>query len=229
MSKTIALVLTNIDRIPDNNKQTGWYLPEVAHPYYTFIHNGYKVLFVTPKGGHAPVDQGSIEAFKNDKESVDFINDKEIQKQLDHTVKPSEVDPNSVVGIFYAGGHGPMWDTPNDEALAKLCAQIYEQNKPVAAVCHGPCGIVNVKQSNGDYLLKGKKVCGFTNAEEDAVKGVVPFSLEDKMKERGGVFVPEANWAANVQQDGRLLTGQNPASAKPLAEAFVNVLKQQGL
>lgn len=202
-------------------------MPEVAHPYYSFLEAGYQVDFVTPKGGKAPVDPSSVEAFKNDAESAKFLAE-EIAK-TETTLAGSQLQANNYVGIFYAGGFGPMFDIPQDVVLQQVTADIYEQGKVVGAVCHGPVGLVNVKLSNGEYLVKNKTVCAFTNGEEDVVKNETPFFLEDKMKEHGANFVAASNWAANAQVSERVVTGQNPASAKPAGDAFVAELKKLGL
>lgn len=142
------------------------------------------------------------------------------------TLHPDQINPADYAAILYVGGHGPMWDTPDNQALQRIAAQIYESDGIVAAVCHGPCGIVNVKLSNGKYLIEGKEVTGFSNAEEEAVglTKVMPFLLETRMKERGARYHAAANWQANVVVSERLVTGQNPASATPLGEAIAKLL-----
>jgi putative intracellular protease/amidase len=146
-------------------------------------------------------------------------------------LKPSDIAPLDYVAIFFVGGHGPMFDMSDNTEIQQLTAKIYEANNTniVAAVCHGPIGLVNVKLSSGEYLVKDKEVTGFSNSEEEAVKLVeqMPCLLEDKMKERGAKYSAAANWAANVKADGRVVTGQNPASATPIGEEIVKLLKQQ--
>jgi putative intracellular protease/amidase len=139
------------------------------------------------------------------------------------------VKPDDYAAIFYAGGHGAMWDLPLNNELNKIAASIYENNGIVAAVCHGPAGILNIQLSDGSYLVKGKKVNGFTNEEEELVKltGVVPFLLEDQLKEKGGIYEKSAPWQSHVTTDQRLITGQNPQSAKGVGAAIVQALANQ--
>lgn len=178
-------------------------------------------------GGKAPIDEGSVTNFASDEICTKFLASEEAQR-LTVTKHPSEVNPADYAAILYVGGHGPMWDTPDNADIQKICASIYEAGGVVSAVCHGPCGIVNVKLSNGKYLIDGKEVTGFTNAEEEAVglTSVMPFLLETKMKERGARFHGAANWAANVVVCERVVTGQNPASATPLGQAVAQLLQQ---
>jgi len=228
--KTVLFVLTNHNQLGDTGKQTGWYLPEVAHPYEVFTKAGYQVDFVTPKGGYAPVDPKSVEQFSNDKICTEFLADEKMKNRLQETLNPSQVTPEKYCAIFYAGGHGPLWDVTNNQQLAQLSANLYEKHHGiVSAVCHGPCGLMNIKLGNGDYLVKGKTVTGFTNDEERAVQleKVVPFLLEDELKERGAQFEHAGQWQPYVRVSDRLVTGQNPASATPMAEAVVKLLGGQ--
>merc|ERR1712130_1043998 len=169
--------------------------------------------------------------FEKDQLCVDFINNKEIMKRLDETLKPSDVNPDDYQAVFIVGGHGPLWDVTYDEGIAKIVSQIYERKgTAVAAVCHGPCGLLNVKLSNGDYLLKGTTVTSFSDEEERAVQleSVVPFVLEDELKNRGATYERAANWQACVRVSGahsKLITGQNPASAEGTAKAVVEALQ----
>eukprot|EP01135_Chromosphaera_perkinsii_P003964 Nk52_evm7s265 gene=Nk52_evmTU7s265 len=226
--KNILFVVTSHNVIPKTGGQTGWYLPEVAHPYcfLTNAKNQHVITFVSPKGGESPMDNGSKEAFKEDPVCKEFLVDEAVMTKLKSTKKPEDINPNDFDAIVYPGGHGPMFDLPENEAIQKLCAAIYEKGGVVAAVCHGPCGLVNVKLSNGKYLIDGKKVTGFTNSEEEAVKlcEAMPFLLEDRMTEHGGSFSKAADWAENVVVDGRLVTGQNPASSHALAEQLQKLL-----
>jgi putative intracellular protease/amidase len=221
MSKNILMVLTSHDDLGGLRK-TGYYVPEAAHPYEVFRVQGYTVDFVSPKGGEPPKD-----GFKADDAShVKFV--EENKDKLATTLLPEQVNPDNYHAIFYAGGHGTMWDFPNNAKLAELASSIYEKGGVVAAVCHGPAALVNVRLSNGEFLVKGKKVAAFTNAEEEAVKltEIVPFLLESKLLERGAKHVPAANFAVNFQISERLVTGQNPASARGVAEAVVKVLEK---
>ncbi|KAL6070871.1 Type 1 glutamine amidotransferase domain-containing protein [Balamuthia mandrillaris] len=227
--KVVVIVVTNHDKLGNTGKQTGWYLPEVAHPHKVFVDNGYQVVFVSPKGGKAPVDEGSVTAFKDDPVSTDFLKNDKVTAELQNTKSPSQIDPSKVQAIFYAGGHGPMFDLPEDEQVAKLATAIYENGGVVGAVCHGPVGLVPVKLSSGEYLLKDKVVTSFTNSEEAAVNltEAMPFLLEDKLKERGATFRCTENWGRHVEVSDRVVTGQNPASATATAEAIVSLLKKK--
>ena len=219
------MVVTNHNKLGTTGKKTGYYLPEVAHPYYKFIKAGHKVVFASPKGGHAPMDPSSKDL--TDPENKKFFENKALMKQLDNTVALAKVDASKFDAIVFAGGHGTMWDFHNSKALNKLTAKIYEKGGVVAAVCHGPAALINVKLSNGSYLLKGKSVTGFTNKEEDIVQlsSQMPFMLETEMNKRGAKFTSAKPWQEKVVVDGRLITGQNPASASALGAQIVNVLK----
>lgn len=215
----ILMVLTSNDKLGETGEQTGWYLPEVAHPHWIFVKAGYKLTYASIQGGVAPIDEGSIEASK-DEESQNFFNDEECMKLTRETIPIAEAKAEDYDCIFYAGGFGTMWDFPDSVESATLAGQIYDNGGVVAAVCHGPCALVNVKTKDGELLVKGKKVTAFTNAEEDAVKRreVVPWTCEDKLAEIGAEFVDGGAWQPSVQISDRLMTGQNPQSASPLAE-----------
>ncbi len=219
----ILFVVTSHDTKGSTGEKTGYYLGEVSHPWEVLTEAGYEIDFVSPKGGNPPVDGFDL----TDEVNKKFWEDKIYHQKITHTLKPSEVKPENYTAIFYAGGHGAMWDLPNDVAIAKLAAKIYENNGVVGAVCHGPAGLTNIKLSNGEYLVKGKKVNGFSNEEEEIVKltNIVPFLLEDKLTELGGIYEKSEPWQNHVTVDGRLITGQNPQSAKAVGEAMRDALK----
>jgi putative intracellular protease/amidase len=221
MSKNILMVLTSHNDLGGRRK-TGYYVPEAAHPYEVFEAQGYTVDFVSPQGGEPPKDGFDAD----DMSQVRFL--EENKDKLAATLTPEQVNADNYQAIFYAGGHGTMWDFPNNTALAELASNIYERGGVVAAVCHGPAALVNVRLPNGEFLVKGKAVAAFTNAEEEAVNltEVVPFLLESKLVERGAKHVPAANFQVNVQTSERLVTGQNPASATGVAKAVVRLLEQ---
>lgn len=223
----VLLVVTNWSELGNTGKKTGWYLPEVAHPYYVFKEHGIPVTFCSPKGGNAPMDPSSYEAFKDDKVCKELLADKAFEKQLKETIAISDVDISKYSVIFFAGGHGPMWDLPNNEMLNKKTAQLYESNGIVSAVCHGTVGLLNTKLVDGSYLISGHKITSFTNSEENAMNlmEAMPFPLETKLIEHGGDFVDGGDWQVNVQVSGRVITGQNPASATKTAQEIVKVLK----
>lgn len=220
----VLMVLSSHEQLGDTDKKTGFYLSEATHAYEVFEKEGYQVDMVSTKGGKAPVDGFDLEDEVNRK----YWEDQVFQEKINNTMKPSEVNAGQYDIIYYAGGHGTMWDFPENEELAKIAATIYEKNGIVGAVCHGPSGLVNIKLSSGKYLIEGKKVSGFTNQEEDAVKltEVVPFSLEDQLLERGAIVVKGANWKEMVSVDERLVTGQNPASAHLVATSIVELVKK---
>lgn len=222
--KKILFVVTSHDKKGDTGQPTGYYLSEVSHPWEILHTAGYEIDFVSPKGGKAPVDGFDL----NDPINKKFWENEIYRKKVENTLKPSEVNPSDYVAIHYAGGHGAVWDLPNNEEIAALATKIYENNGVVSAVCHGPAGIVNIKLSNGKYLVEGKKVNAFTNEEEVAVglEKVVPFLLEDKLKERGVIFEKSGLWQSHVVTDQRLVTGQNPQSAESLGKAVLIELKK---
>lgn len=223
----ILMVLTSHDRLGDTGKKTGFWLEEFAAPYYTFLDAGTKVSIASPKGGQPPLDPKSDLPENQSDLTKRFRKDPAAQSVLASTVKLADVRAEDYDAIFFPGGHGPMWDMPDNAASIALVEAFVKANKPVGAVCHAPVALVNVRGKNGEYLVKGKRVTGFTNAEEEAVglTGVVPFLLEDRLKERGGIFSRAANWAPYVQVDGKLVTGQNPASSKLGAEELLKLLQ----
>lgn len=223
-------VVTNHSELGTTGNKTGYYLPEAAHPYEILEKAGFEIDFVSPKGGKSPLDEGSKEIYNKDEICQRFLNNQKVQEKLENTLKPSQVDTKKYSIIFFVGGHGPMFDLPNNHEIQELVRKIYEENKEsiVAAVCHGPVGIANVKLSNNRYLVEGKKVTGFTNAEEEAVKltDQMPFLLENKLRGNGALFQAAVNWSPHVECDDRIFTGQNPASATPLAETIVKYFKK---
>ncbi len=224
MSKQILIALTSHDKKGDTGEPTGAYLPEVAHPYAVFAKAGFAVDFASVRGGKVPLDGVD----RKDPVNAAFLDDTSLVARL-HDSKPSSaVDPARYAAVFFAGGHGTMWDLPDDPGFARVAAQIYESGGVVAAVCHGPAALVNLRLSTGAFLVAGKSVSAFTNEEERAVKldKVVPFLLEDKLVERGARFHPAPPWQKQVVVDSRLVTGQNPASAAGVAEAVIGLLRE---
>jgi putative intracellular protease/amidase len=219
MEKKILFVVTSHDSKGNTGQPTGYYLSEVSHPWEVLSDAGYEIDFVSPKGGKAPVDGFDLTDPVNKK----FWDNGPARRKVENTLAPEAVNPKDYSAIFYAGGHGAMWDLAGDEKLAAIAAQIYEQNGLVAAVCHGPAGLVNIKLADGSYLVNGKKVNAFTNEEEAAVEmeKVVPFALESKLTERGARFEKSQPWQTHVVTDQRLITGQNPQSAKAVGQAIL--------
>jgi len=220
----ILFVVTSHATKGSTGEKTGYYLGEVSHPWKVLTEAGYEIDFVSPKGGNPPVDGFDL----NDPVNKEFWENEKYQQKISHSMKPSEVHPKEYAAIYYAGGHGAMWDLPENKELAAIAAQIYEAKGIVAADCHGPAGLLNIKLSDGKYLLAGKKVNGFSNEEEEIVKltKVVPFLLEDQLKARGGVYEKSGPWQQHVVVDQRLITGQNPQSAKEVGEAIAKELKK---
>lgn len=223
MKKKILFVVTSHNIKGSTGEPTGFYLSEVAHPWLVLTNAGYEIDFVSPQGGKAPVDGFFLEDPINKK----FWENAFYRSKIEHTMKPSEVRTDDYVAIHYAGGHGAMWDFADNTALASSAASIYENGGVVSAVCHGPAGLINVRLSNGDYLVKGKRINAFTNEEEAAVKldKVVPFLLESTLLERGAIFEKSEPGQPHVAIDQRVVTGQNPQSANAVGEAIVNQLK----
>ena len=223
MTKRILIALTSHDKKgTTSGEPTGAYLPEIAHPYAVFSQAGYAIDLVSTRGGRVPLDGVD----RKDTVSAAFLDDPRVAAQLQDSAASSTVDPARYSGIFFAGGHGAMWDFPDAQAFSNAARAIYETSGVVGAVCHGPAGLVNVRLSNGRYLLTDKTVSAFTNDEERAVKleNVVPFLLESKLVERGAHFEGAPNWQKKVVVSERLVTGQNPASAGGVAEAMVGLL-----
>ncbi|KAK0486844.1 ThiJ/PfpI [Armillaria luteobubalina] len=223
---SVLIVLTSADKNLVGG-QTGYYLPEAAHPYYTLAPH-VNIDFASPKGPNPPVDQGSVEAFKDD-ESVKFLTDETVRSKLANAKQLSTVNAKDYDAIFYVGGHGPVMDLPTDRANIKLASEFYQLGKIVGAVCHGPAALLNAVDAEGKPIYAGKEFTGFSNAEEEAVHKVdaIPFLLETEFTKRGGKFTKAAElWAPKVVVDGNLYTGQNPASAKPLGEVILKALQK---
>lgn len=224
MKKKILFVVTSHDKKGNTGEDTGYYLGEVSHPWEVLHQAGYEIDFVSPKGGTPPVDGFDLK----DPVNKEFLENKEYKNKIDHSLTPSQVNPKDYSTIFYAGGHGAMWDFADNTELADIASTIYENGGIVAGVCHGPAGLVNIKLKNGKYLVDGKKINAFTNEEESEVKltDVIPFLLENKLKERGAKFEKSGLWQNHVIADQRVITGQNPQSAKSVGEAILKELNK---
>lgn len=223
LNLSVAMAATQKALIVISSHKPGWYLSEVTHIYYPLIEAGYAVDFASPQGGAAPMDESSRKL--DDAENKKFLDNKTLVKQIAQTKKLSSVKASDYQIVHFAGGHGAMWDFANSEDLNKLAAGIYEQGGIVSAVCHGPAALVNVKLSNGDYLVKGKEVSAFTDAEEAEVKmtKVVPFALESTLRERGAKMVTAKNWQDQSVVSERLVTGQNPQSGHSVGKKIVEL------
>jgi len=223
MTKRILIATTSHSIKGSTGQPTGAYLSEVAHPYDVFISEGLEVDFASVQGGDIPLD-GVEDA---DAPSRDFL--KAHAADLKRSIAAKDVDASRYAAIFFAGGHGAMWDLPDDADFQRVARAIYERGGAVAAVCHGPAGLVNIKLSDGRYLVADKRVSAFTNEEERQVKltEVVPFLLADKLSERGARHEGAAPWKEHVVVSERLVTGQNPASAAGVARAVVELLRPE--
>ncbi|MRR07183.1 MAG: type 1 glutamine amidotransferase domain-containing protein [Deltaproteobacteria bacterium] len=223
----ILMVLTSHDQLGDTGEKTGFWLEELAAPYYVLKDAGAAITLASPKGGQPPLDPKSDLPENQTELTKRFLNDTTARAELATTSKLADVSADDFDAIFYPGGHGPMWDMPDNATSIALIEAFVKADKPVGAVCHAPVALVNVRGKDGEYLVKGKHVTGFTNKEEEAVglTAVVPFLLEDRLKERGGVFSNAANWVPHVQVDGKLVTGQNPASSGPGAKELLKLLR----
>ena len=222
MTTRTLIVLTSHDRLGTTGKPTGAYLSEISHVHAVLARRGIEIDFVSPRGGQVPLDGVD----RKDPVNAAFLDEATVTEQLATTLRPDQVDPARYGALFFAGGHGTMWDLPDDPALPRIAGAIYDRGGVVAAVCHGPAGLVNVKLASGAYLVAGKQLAAFTNDEEREVglTDVVPFSLADKLVERGAVQQPAPNWQVNVVVTERLVTGQNPQSAKGVGEAIAGLL-----
>jgi putative intracellular protease/amidase len=219
----VLFVLSSHPTLGSTGKETGWYLPEAAHPYAILTQAGIEVDFASPQGGAPPMIGGDL----SDEVQKAFLDTPETAAAVRNTARLDEVDAADYDAILLVGGHGTMWDFPDDQALAPLIAEIFDAGGAVSAVCHGPAGLVNVKLGDGTYLVAGRRVAAFTDEEEEAMgmTDVVPFLLESTLRQRGALHDGADRFEPKVEVDGRLVTGQNPASAAPMAEALVGVLK----
>lgn len=226
-NKKVLIVVTSFGEIKNGTK-TGIWAEEFTTPYYLLTEKGMEITIASPKGGKTPIDPRSLTGDYATASVKRFLADPAAQKMLYNTVELTNVHAQDYDAIFYPGGHGPMWDLPENTTSVSLIESFYNSGKPVALVCHAPAALKNVKAKNGSFLIKGKTVAGFTNSEEEAGKStaMVPFSLEDMLKARGAHYVKGADWKPYAVQDGLLITGQNPASAKMVAEKIITALSK---
>ncbi|KVV13302.1 type 1 glutamine amidotransferase domain-containing protein [Flavobacterium sp. TAB 87] len=220
--KKVLFVLTSHEKLGDTGEKTGFWIEEFAAPYYALTDKGYEVTVASPLGGQPPVDPKSDDKSAATEDTKRYDADTAVQNKIKNTHKLSDIDQKDYDAVFYPGGHGPMWDLATDKNSIALIESFYMHNKPVSFVCHAPAALKNVKV-NGDYLVKGKKVTGFSNTEEEAVglTNVVPFLLEDVLKQNGGEYSKGEDWSVYAVEDGLLITGQNPASSKLVAEKLM--------
>ncbi|WP_224484441.1 type 1 glutamine amidotransferase domain-containing protein [Robertkochia aurantiaca] len=220
--KRILMVLSSHEELGNTGKKTGFYLSEATHAYNVFTNNGFPVDMVSTEGGAAPVDGKDL----NDEVNRRYWDDETFRHKIANTFKAEDIDASKYDVIYFAGGHGTMWDFPDNPYLNSLAANIYENGGVVSAVCHGPAALVNVTLTDGSYLVEDKTVSAFTNEEEEAagLTDVVPFLLEDRLKDRGANIDKASTMQEKVSVDGRLVTGQNPASATKVALKVVDLI-----
>lgn len=225
-TKRVVIVVTSHAKLGTTKKVTGYYLSEVSHPYYAFKKAGYRIDFASPRGGKAPMDPKSRDL--SDTENKAFLGNKTLVKALNHTVPLSKINPKDYQAVIFAGGHGTMWDFRDSKQVNRISARIYENGGVVAAVCHGVAALLNVRLENGARLIKDKRITGFSNAEEKAVKlhTVMPYALETELIAAGAKYSHAGLWQSHVVVDHRIVSGQNPASAKDVGEAVIKLLSQ---
>jgi putative intracellular protease/amidase len=226
MSKKVLMVLTSHDQLGDTGEKTGFWLEEFAAPYYVLKDAGCEITLASPKGGQPPLDPKSSAPESQTDATKRFDQDGEAKTQLASTQKLADIDGTDFDAVFYPGGHGPLWDLVDDRHSIDLVEAFAAQNKPVAAVCHAPIVLINARDQAGEYLVKDRKITGFTNGEEAAVEltDVVPHLVEDALVARGGKYAKVEDFAPFALRDGKLITGQNPASSEPAAKLLLEAL-----
>ncbi|MBM7551843.1 type 1 glutamine amidotransferase domain-containing protein [Thalassobacillus pellis] len=220
MAKKVLMIVTNTSRI-DNDHETGLWLSEFVEPYMEFTQEGFEVTTASPKGGKVHIDPNS---FSNElPKEWDGVMD-----PLDSTVKLEDINPEEFDGVFLPGGHGTMFDFPENETMQTVLKHFVDKGKLVGAVCHGPAGFVGVKDKNGDPIVKGRKITGFTDAEEKDTEldSLMPFLLESRLREEGAEFVAADNYEHHIEVDGNFITGQNPQSSLDAGRAFADAMKK---
>ncbi|MFJ5779822.1 type 1 glutamine amidotransferase domain-containing protein [Streptomyces sp. NPDC093094] len=227
----VLIVLTSHDELGDTGLKTGFWLEELAAPYYRFKEAGAQLVLASPRGGQPPLDPKSNESGFQTGDTRRFEADPEATKALANTVRLDSVSADDFDAVFYPGGHGPLWDLAEDTVSARLIETTLRSGKPVALVCHAPGVLQHTVDEDGTPLVRGKNVTGFANTEEEAVQltDVVPFLVEDKLTELGGVYSKTDDWQPYVLKDGLLITGQNPASSAPAADALIELVTKGGV
>ena len=226
MQKNVLVVLTSHDQLGDTGEKTGFWLEELAAPYYAMKDAGVSLTLASPKGGQPPLDPKSAQEGFQTEATRRFEADAEAKAELAATHKLADVDPAQFDAIFYPGGHGPLWDLVSNADSIRLIEAFWAAQKPVAAVCHAPAVLLEARDAAGEHIVKGRQVTGFTNTEEAAVNltEVVPLLVEDALAGRGGKFSRADDWTPHTCEDGQLITGQNPASSEPVAKLLLAAL-----
>jgi putative intracellular protease/amidase len=232
MSKKILMIVTSNAKMGETNKPTGIWAEELAAPYYQFVDAGLSVDIASPKGGTVPFDAGSLKPQGQNSAAVDrMLADAPLNGRLNASLKVDHVDATKYDAIFFPGGHGTMWDLPNDAGVTKAVEQAFADNKVIASVCHGAAGLVSAKRGDGKSILDSKRINSFTDAEEAAagLTSVVPFALESRIRSLGATFEGAANWQAFAVRDGNFVTGQNPQSSELVAQHVLTALNTQAV
>lgn len=221
------MVMTSHDRLGETGQPTGVWLEELAAPYYVFQQAGYDVVMASPQGGPPPLDPKSLETAALTDAARRFLEDPQAQSLFRSTLPLSEVRSHQAQALFFPGGHGPLWDLAEDPDCRRLVETFAQERKPIGAVCHGPAVLRRAQTPDGSPLVAGRELTGFSNSEEEAVglTRVVPFALEDELVRLGARYSRGEDWQAYMVMDGRLVTGQNPASSEGCAEGIVELLK----
>lgn len=224
--KTVLMVITSHNKLGDTGEKTGFWVEEFAAPYYVLKNAGFNIVLASPLGGQPPIDPKSELADFQTDDTKKFDNDVKLQAKLANTSKLGDIDFEQIDAVFYPGGHGPLWDLVDNADSITLIESSLGQNKPVAAVCHAGAVFLNAKNKNGESVIKGLNVTGFSNTEEDAValSDVVPFLLEDELKAKGGLYHKGDDWSSFALEDGLIITGQNPASSAAAAQKLADKL-----
>lgn len=225
----ILVVLTSHNQLGDTGHPTGFWLEELAAPYYVFKDAGAEVTLASPEGGQPPLDPKSDDPDAQTEATRRFKADSAANAELAATARLDSLSAQDFDAVFYPGGHGPLWDLVEDEESIRLIEDFWADNKPVSAVCHAPIALVNAKDENGEHIVKGREVTGFTNSEEEAagLTQVVPLLVEDTMIARGAKYSKVDDWQSYTRQDGNLITGQNPASSEAVAKLVLAALERQ--
>jgi len=223
----ILMILTSHDQLGNTGRKTGFWLEELAAPYYAFKDAGAEIVLASPQGGQPPLDPKSDEPSAQTESTKRFKADAAANVQLANTVRLDSVSQADFDTVFYPGGHGPLWDLAEDRDSIALIEAFLAANKPVAVVCHAPGVLRHVKNADGTPLVQGRQVTGFTNTEEEAVglTDIVPFLVEDELKAQGGIFSRTDDWGVHVVTDGLLTTGQNPGSSEAAAQVLLKQLQ----
>ncbi len=226
--KKILFVLTSHEELGNTGEKTGFWIEEFATPYYLLKDKGVQITLASPKGGQPPIDPKSASPDSQTPSTIRFNEDKETQEILSKTLKLESIKQDDYDAVFYPGGHGPLWDLAEDQNSIALIEAFYKNNKPVSAVCHAPGIFKHTKNVDGTPLVRGKKVTGFTNSEEEEAQltDVVPFLVEDMLKKAGGIYSKNDNWVPYAIEDGLLITGQNPASSELVGELLLKKLEE---